>query len=427
MQDQSKALHSSFKFDPSTNAVTVPIYQTSSYAFNSSEHAANLFSLSEFGNIYTRLMNPTTDVFEKRMADIEGGTAALACASGMSAIFLAVTTLASAGDHIISSASLYGGTETLFRHTFKKFGIEVTFLEDLSPENIQASIKENTKLVFAESIGNPQGDVIDFEKIAECAHQSGIAFMVDNTFAPVFFKPFEYGVDISVYSCTKWIGGHGTSIGGLIIDSGNFNWGQGRYMDFTTPDESYHGLVYWEALGDVPGMGNVAYIIKARVEGMRNIGMCPSPYNSFQLIQGLETLPLRLERHAENAIKLAEYLVNHEKVSWVNFTGLDNHPSHQQAKKYFSKGHFGSVFGFGIKGGIEAAKTFIDSVEMAYHLANVGDSRTLVIHPASTTHQQLSEENLLTIGIKPDFVRVSVGIENIDDIIADFDQALTKI
>ncbi|WDE98164.1 O-acetylhomoserine aminocarboxypropyltransferase/cysteine synthase [Lentisphaera profundi] len=427
MDDQSKALHSSFKFDPSTNSVAVPIYQTSSYAFNSSEHAANLFSLSEFGNIYTRLMNPTTDVFEKRMTDIEGGTGALSCSSGMSAIFLAVTTLASAGDHIICSASLYGGTETLFRYTLKKFGIEVTFLKDFTADNINQAIKFNTKLVFAEAIGNPQGDVIDFEAISECVHDQGLAFILDNTFAPIFFKPFKHGVDIVVYSCTKWIGGHGTSIGGLIIDSGQFNWGQGRYNDFTEADESYHGLVYWDALGNVPGMGNVAYIIKARVEGMRNMGMCPSPFNSFQLIQGLETLPLRIDKHAENALKLAKYLEGHEKISWVNFTGLKKHSSHEMARKYFSPDHFGSVFGFGVKGGIESAKIFIDSVEMAYHLANVGDARTLVIHPASTTHQQMTEENLLEIGIKPDFVRVSVGIEAIEDIITDFDQALAKV
>ena len=425
-QAQTKALHSGFRKDESTNAVAVPIYQTSSYAFNSSEHAANLFSLKEFGNIYTRLMNPTNDVLEKRLADLDGGTGALATASGMSAIFLAITTVASAGDHVISSNSLYGGTETLFRYTLPKFGIEVTFLDEFTPEKVNAAIKDNTKLVYGETIGNPQGDVADLVPIADAAHAAGLPFFVDNTFAPVICRPFDFGVDVVLYSCTKWIGGHGTSLGGAIIDSGNFAWNQGRFDDFTTPDQSYHGLVYWDALGDAPSMGNVAFIIKARVEGMRNLGMCQSPFNAFQLIQGVETLPLRMREHNRNAIALAKWLKEHPLVSWVNYTGLEEHTSHKLAKKYFSKNCFGSVFGFGIKGGLEAGQKFIDSVEIAHHLANVGDAKTLVIHPASTTHQQLTKEVQEAIGIQEDFIRVSVGLEDIEDIKADFAQALKK-
>ncbi len=417
------ALHGGWRHDSATNSVAVPIYQTSSYAFNSSEHAGNLFALKEFGNIYTRLMNPTTDVLEKRLAAMDGGTGALATASGMSAIFLAVTTIAKAGDHIIASSSLYGGTETLFRYTLPKFGIEVTFIDEMDAEKVTAAVKENTRLVYLETIGNPRGDVLDLQAISDAAHAEKLPVVIDNTFAPMICRPFDHGVDIVVYSCTKWIGGHGSTVGGAIVDSGNFNWGQGRHPEFTTADQSYHGLVYWDALGNVPGMGNVAFILKARVEGLRNIGMCQSPLSSFQLIQGLESLPLRLERHAQNAVALAKWLQEQPEVTWVNYTGLEDHPSHEIAKKYL-KGSFGSVFGFGIKGGSEAAKKFIDSVKLAYHLANVGDSRTLVIHPASTTHQQLSPEALVACGISDDFVRVSVGIENIEDIQADFKQAL---
>ena len=424
-QASTKALHAGFRYDPTTNATAVPIYQTSSYAFNSTEHAANLFSLKEFGNIYTRLMNPTTDVLEKRLAALDGGSGGLATASGMSAIFLAVTTAASAGDHIVASNSLYGGTETLFRYTMPKFGIEVTFVDEFTPEAVKAAIKENTKLVFGETIGNPQGDVPDLAEIADVAHTAGLPLFIDNTFAPTICRPVDHGVDVVLYSCTKWIGGHGTSIGGMIIDSGKFDWTQPRFTDFNTPDPSYHGLVYAEALGDVPGMGNIAFIIKARVEGMRNIGPCPSPLNSFQLIQGLETLTLRLAKHGKNAMELAKWLKEHPLISWVNYTGLEEHPSHDMAKKYL-KGSFGSLFGFGIKGGMEAATKFIDSVELAYHLANVGDARTLVIHPASTTHQQVTKEAQEAMGISEDFIRVSVGIEDIEDIKADFDQALKK-
>ncbi len=417
------SLHAGQTADPTTGACAVPIYQTASYVFNSAEHAANLFALKEFGNIYTRLMNPTTDVLEKRIAALEGGTAALATSSGMAAIFLAVTNIAQAGDHIIASGSLYGGTETLFRYTLPGFGIEVSFLEEFTPETIKKAIKENTKLVYGETIGNPKGDVPDFKPIADIAHSEGIPFIIDNTFAPILCKPFAYGVDIVVYSTTKWIGGHGTSIGGIIVDSGKFDWSTGRFPGFTTPDASYHGVVYWDALGNVPGAGNIAFAVKARVQGMRNIGPCPSPTNSFYTLQGVETLPLRMAKHTENALKLANFLSNHPLVDKVNYTGLESHPYHETAKKYLTGG-FGSVFGVELKGGYEAGIKFIDSVNLAKHLANVGDAKTLVIHPSSTTHQQLSDEAKKVAGITPGLIRVSVGIEDIEDIIADFNQAL---
>ncbi len=422
-QDATLALHAGFKKDPTTNAVAVPIYQTASYEFDSAEHAANLFALAEFGNIYTRLMNPTTDVLEKRLAALDGGTCGLATASGMSAIFLAVTNIAQAGDHIVASSSLYGGTETLFRYTLPKFGIEVTFIEEFTGEKVAAAIKENTKLVFGETIGNPKGDVADFESVVAAAHAEKIPVIVDNTFAPVLCKPISFGVDIVVYSCTKWIGGHGTSLGGMIIDSGNFDWSQGRHPGFTEPDMSYGGVKYWDALGNVPGMGNIAFVTKIRVDGMRNIGPAASPMNSFQLIQGVETLPLRMKQHNANAAKLADWLEANDLIEWVNYTGLESHESHEKGKKYL-KGGFGSVFGFGVKGGAEAGKKFIESVQVAKHLANVGDAKTLVIHPWTTTHAQLTDEAKTLAGINPEFVRVSVGIEDIDDIIADFDQAL---
>lgn len=419
----TEALHAGFKKDPTTNAVAVPIYQTASYEFDNTEHAAKLFGLAEFGNIYTRLMNPTTDVFEKRIAALDGGTCALATASGMSAIFLAVTAIAGVGDHIVASSSLYGGTETLFRYTLPKFGIEVTFIDEFTGEKVASAIKDNTKLVYGETIGNPKGDIADFDTVVAAAHAEKLPVIIDNTFAPVLCKPFDFGVDIIVYSCTKWIGGHGTSLGGMIVDSGNFDWSQGRHPEFTEPDPSYGGAVFWDALGNVPGLGNIAYVTKIRVDGMRNIGPCLSPYNSFQLIQGVETLPLRMKQHNENAIKLAEWLDSNDLVEWVNFTGLEKHSSHELAKKYL-RGGFGSVLGFGIKGGEEAGKKFIDSVKVAKHLANVGDAKTLVIHPWTTTHAQLSPEAKALAGINEEFIRVSVGLENIEDIIADFAQAL---
>lgn len=417
------ALHAGYDHDPSTGACAVPIYQTASYVFENAEHAADLFALKAFGNIYTRLMNPTTDVLEKRVAAIDGGTAGLATASGMSAIFLAITNVAAAGDHVVASSSLYGGTETLFRYTLPRFGIEVTFLEEFTAEAVKAAIKENTKVVFGETIGNPRGDVPDFCAITSVAHAEGVPVFIDNTFAPSLCRPIEHGVDIVVYSCTKWLGGHGTSIGGLIIDGGTFDWSSGRFPEFTEPDDSYHGLVYWDVFGNLEGMGNIAFAIKARVQGLRNVGACISPTNAWQILQGIETLPLRIKKHSDNALELARYLKEHPLVSWVNFTGLEEHGSHNTAKQYLDGG-FGSVFGFGAKGGAETAAKFIDEVKLAKHLANVGDAKTLVIHPHSTTHQQLSEEAKLLAGITPEFIRVSVGIEDIEDIKNDFDQAL---
>lgn len=420
---ETLALHAGQEPDPTTGARAVPIYQTSSYVFRDTEHAANLFALKEFGNIYTRLMNPTSDVAEKRLAALEGGTGALLTASGMSAIFLALHTIAEAGDHIVSSTSLYGGTETCFRYTFPKLGLDVTFLDDISAENVRAAIKPNTKAVYLETVGNPKGDIPDLASITAVAHEAGVPVVVDNTFAPILCRPIEHGVDIVVHSCTKWIGGHGTSIGGVIIDSGKFDWSSGRFPGFTTPDDSYHGLVYWDALSDVPGMGNVAYIIKARVQGMRNLGPCPSPFNAFLFLQGLETLPLRIRQQSANALALAEWFEGHEKVEWVTYTGLPGHPWHENGKKYLDGG-FGAVLGFGIKGGREAGETFINSVKLASHLANVGDAKTLVLHPASTSHQQMTEEAQRAAGVTPEFVRVAVGLENVEDIKADFDQAL---
>jgi O-acetylhomoserine (thiol)-lyase len=420
---ETLALHAGQQPDPTTGARAVPIYQTTSYVFNSAEHAANLFALKEFGNIYTRLMNPTTDVTERRIAALEGGTGALLTSSGMAAIFLAVHNIASAGDHIISSASLYGGTDTCFRFTLPRMGIAVTFIDDITPDKVRAAVKPNTKAVYAETLGNPKGDIPDLAGIAEVAHAEGIPLIIDNTFAPILCRPIEHGVDIVVHSCTKWIGGHGTSIGGVIVDSGNFDWSSGRFPGFTTPDDSYHGLVFWDALRDVPGMGNVAYIIKARVDGMRNIGLCPSPFNSFLFLQGLETLPLRIRQQSANALELARWLNDHDKVEWVNYTGLPGHPWHAAARRYL-EGGFGAVLGFGIKGGRAAGEAFINACGLASHLANVGDAKTLVLHPASTSHRQMSEDTQLAAGVTPEFVRVAVGLESVDDIKADFDQAL---
>jgi len=422
---ETLALHAGQVADPTTGARAVPIYQTSSYVFKSTEQAANLFALKEFGNIYTRLMNPTNDVVEKRIAALEGGTGALLTSSGMAAIFLAIHNIAQAGDHIVSSSSLYGGTDTLFRYTLPKLGIGVTFIEDPTPAEVKAAILPDTKAVYAETIGNPKGDVADLSALAKVAHDAGIPLIIDNTFAPILCRPFDYGADIVVHSCTKWIGGHGTSIGGVIVDSGRFDWSRGNFPDFTTPDESYHGIVYWDALKNVPGMGNVAYIIKARVDGMRNIGMCASPFNAFLFLQGLETLPLRIRQQCSNTLELAKWLEKHPKVAWVNYTGLPGHKWNKAAKKYL-RGGCGAVLGFGIKGGRKAGEKFINSVELASHLANVGDAKTLVLHPASTSHQQMSEDAQRAAGVTPEFVRVAVGLENIEDIKADFDQALAK-
>jgi O-acetylhomoserine (thiol)-lyase len=368
-------------------------------------------------------MNPTTDVFEQRIAALEGGSGALATASGMAAITLAITNVAQTGDHMISTASLYGGTDTFFRFTLPRFGIETTFIDDITPEKVRAAIRPNTKIVFLETIGNPKGDVPDLEGISKVAHDAGIAVFIDNTFAPILCKVFDYGVDISIHSCTKWIGGHGTSIGGAVVDGGTFDWSSGRYPEFQTPDASYHGLKYWDVFGNFPGLGNVAFIIKARVQGLRNMGMCMSPFNAFLFLQGIETLPLRIKAHSENALNLARWLREHPLVSWVNYTGLEDHAYHAQAKRYL-KGGFGSVFGFGIKGGYDAAVKFINATKLASHLANVGDAKTLVLHPSSTSHSQLTEEAQRACGLRPEFVRVSVGLEDLADIQADFDQAL---
>lgn len=422
-------LHAGQEPDPTTGARAVPIYQTTSYQFNDTEHAATLFALKEFGNIYTRIMNPTTDVFEKRMAALEGGAAAVATASGQAAQFLAITNLAQAGDNIVSTQNLYGGTYNQFKVTLPRLGVKVRFVEEDSPEAFEAQIDDNTRALYVETIGNPRGNVPDFDGIAAVAKKHGVALVVDNTFgvAGAVARPIDHGANVVVQSATKWIGGHGNSIGGVIVDAGNFNWGNGRYPLFTEPSPSYHGLNFWEVFGEDGPFGNIAFAIRARVDGLRDVGPALSPFNSFLLLQGLETLSLRAERHSENALQLAQWLKTNPNVSWVNYTGLPEHPHHENGKKYLRGGRFGSVLTFGVKGGYDAARSFIDHVELASHLANVGDAKTLVIHPASTTHQQLNETEQASSGVKEDLVRVSVGIEHIDDIKADFEQAFAKI
>jgi O-acetylhomoserine (thiol)-lyase len=415
---ETLALHAGQKVDLETFSRAVPIYQTSSYVFKDTEHASNLFTLKEFGNIYTRLMNPTTDVLEKRLAALEGGVGALALSSGQSAIYVSIFNICGTGGHIVASNSLYGGTVTLFSHTFAKLGIEVAFVDPKEPDNFAKAIKDNTRLIYIETIGNPKNDILQYEKIADIAHKNGMPVICDNTVAtPILFRPIEHGIDIVVHSCTKFIGGHGTSIGGAIVDSGKFVWTSGRYPELTEPDPSYHGVKYVETFGEL------AYIIKARTQILRDMGSCMSPFNAFLFLQGLETLHLRMPRHSENALKLAQWLQNHEQVDWVNYPGLESHPDYKLAKKYLPKGQ-GAILGFGIKGSREAGIKFINSVKLASHLANIGDSKTLVIHPASTTHQQLSEKEQLAAGVTDDYIRVSTGTEHIDDIIADFDQAL---
>ena len=413
---------------PGTNARAVPIYQTTSYVFDDAEHGARLFALQEFGNIYTRIMNPTTDVFEKRIAALEGGVAALATASGQAAQFLAISTIAQAGDNIVSTSFLYGGTYNQFKVTLPRLGINVKFVEGDDPENFRQAIDENTKALYVETIGNPQFNIPDFAILAQIAHENGIPLIVDNTFGAGGYlaRPIEYGADIVVESATKWIGGHGTSIGGVIVDSGKFDWGNGKFPLFTEPSPGYHGLNFQEVFGKGSQFGNIAFIIRARVEGLRDLGAALSPFNAFLLLQGLETLSLRVERHISNALELAKWLEQQEQVAWVNYPGLPNHPYHERAKKYLRHG-FGGVLNFGIKGGLEAGKAFISNVKLASHLANVGDAKTLVIHPASTTHQQLSNSEQLSAGVTPDLVRVSVGIEHIDDIKEDFEQAFKKV
>jgi len=415
---ETLALHAGHEVDSDTLSRAVPIYQTTSYVFKDTDHAANLFALKEFGNIYTRLMNPTTDVLEKRLAALEGGVGGLALSSGMSAIYVSILNICGSGGHIVASNSLYGGTVTLLSHTFAKLGIEVTFVDPKDPENFAAAIKDNTRLIYIETIGNPKNDILQYDKIADIAHKNGMPVICDNTVTtPILFRPFEYGIDIVVHSCTKFIGGHGTSIGGAIVDSGQFDWTNGRYPEMTEPDPSYHGVKYVEAVGDL------AYIIKARTQFLRDMGSCMSPFNAFLFLQGLETLHLRMPRHSENALKLAQWLEKQPEVAWVNYPGLESHPDYKLAEKYLPDGQ-GAILGFGIEGGKEAGVKFINGVNLASHLANIGDSKTLVIHPASTTHQQLNEKEQLAAGVTNDYIRVSVGTENIDDIINDFQQAL---
>jgi O-acetylhomoserine (thiol)-lyase len=409
--------------DPTTGARAVPIYQTTSFSFKNTEHAANLFALKEFGNIYTRIMNPTNDVFEKRVAAIEGGTGALAVASGQAAETLSLLTITQLGEEIVAANNLYGGTYQLLHYTFAKLGRKTTFVDSQKPSEFKNAITDKTRAIYMETLGNPKLDVPDFEAIAEIAHEAGVPLVVDNTVGIGTVRPIEYGADIVVSSATKYIGGHGTSIGGVIVDSGKFDWNNGKFPEFTEPDPSYHGLKYWETFGNFPGLGNVAFIIKARVQLLRDLGPALSPFNAFLFLQGLETLPLRMKKHSENAFNVAKYLKNHPSVSWVNYPGLEEHPSHSLAKKYL-KGNYGGLVGFGIKGGLEAGKRFIESVKLLSHLANIGDAKSLVIHPASTTHQQLTKEEQAETGVTEDYIRLSIGIEDVEDIKEDINQAL---
>jgi O-acetylhomoserine (thiol)-lyase len=416
----TRQLHAGQQPDPTTNSRAVPIYQTTSYVFNSTEHAANLFALKEAGNIYTRIMNPTSDVFEQRVADLEGGVGALATSSGHAAQAQAIFTLVGAGDHIVSATTLYGGTYNQFVYSFPRLGIEVTLVDPKDPENFRRAIRPNTKILYGETLGNPRINVFPFEEVAKIGQEFGIPLMIDNTFAtPYLARPFEYGANIIVHSATKFIGGHGTSIGGVIVDGGNFQWaGNPRFPNFNEPDDSYHGLVY-------ASLGAPAFILKARVQILRDFGGALSPFNSFLFLQGLETLSLRVERHVQNTQKVAEYLQSHPRVSWVAYPGLKDSPEYAAAQKYLPKGA-GAILGFGIKGGAAAGKKFIESLQLFSHLANVGDAKSLAIHPASTTHSQLNEEQQASAGVTPDFVRLSIGIEDIEDILWDLGQALQQ-
>ncbi|MDI3092693.1 homocysteine synthase [Priestia megaterium] len=416
---ETQAIHSGQQLDPATFSRAVPIYQTSSFGFKDTEHAASLFNLSEQGYIYTRIVNPTTDVFEQRIAELEGGVGALGVASGQSATTFSILNIASAGDEIVSASSLYGGTYNLFSSTLPKLGITVKFVNADNPENFRSAITSKTKAIYAESVGNPQGNVLDIEAVADIAHEHGIPLIIDNTVpSPYLLRPIDFGADIVVHSATKFLGGHGTAIGGVIVDSGKFDWeASGKFSDLTTPDPSYHGLVYTEAAGEA------AYITKARVQLLRDIGAALSPFNSFLLLQGVETLHLRLERHSENALKVAKFLEQHELVEWVNYAGLPSHPSYSLAQKYLPKGQ-GAILTFGVRGGKNAAAKLIDSVQLFSHLANIGDSKSLIIHPASTTHQQLSKDEQKASGVTPELIRLSVGTEAIDDLLEDLDYAL---
>ena len=413
----TRQLHAGQQPDPTTNARAVPIYQTTSYVFRDTEHAANLFALKEFGNIYTRIMNPTTDVLEQRIADLEGGVGALAASSGHAAQTMAILALCSAGDHIVSASTLYGGTFNQFNYTFPRIGIDVTLVDPSDPENFRRAIKPNTKILYGETLGNPLINVFPFEEVAKIAQAYRIPLVIDSTFAtPYLCRPFEWGANIVTHSTTKFIGGHGTSIGGVIVDGGNFDWTSGRFPNFTTPDPSYHGVTYAD-------LGPAAFILKTRVQILRDIGACQTPLNSWLFLQGLETLSLRIERHVKNAQAVAEFLEGHKKVSWVTYPGLKSHPDYERAKKYLPRGP-GAILGFGIQGGVEAGRKFIDSLKLFSHLANVGDAKSLAIHPASTTHSQLTPEEQQTAGVTSDFVRLSIGLEDIEDILWDLDQAL---
>jgi len=423
-------LHAGQQIDPTTKARAVPIYQTTSYGFNNSEHAANLFGLKEFGNIYSRIMNPTQDVFEQRIAALEGGVAALATASGQAAQFLALNNILQAGDNFIASTYLYGGTYNQFKVAFKRLGIEARFADGDNPESFVPHIDKNTKAIYLETIGNPRLNIPDFEKFAALAKEYDLPLIVDNTFGAggYLFRPLEHGANVVVESATKWIGGHGTTIGGVIVDGGNYNWGNGKFPQFTEPSEGYHGLKFWEVFGEGNPLGlpNIAFIIRARVEGLRDFGASQSPFNNFLLLQGLETLSLRVDRHVQNALALAKWLEQHPSVEFVQYPGLKSSPYHELAKKYLPNG-FGGVLNFGVKGKKENASKFIDSLKLVSHLANVGDAKTLAIHPASTTHEQLSAEEQLASGVQPNQVRISVGIEHIEDIKADFEQAFSTV
>lgn len=417
---ETLALHAGQEPDPATSARAVPIYQTTSYVFDDAEHAADLFGLRTFGNIYTRMMNPTTDVFEKRLAALEGGVGALAFASGSAAITFAILNVAGAGDHLVSANSLYGGTYNLFVHTLPRLGLEIDLVDPADPENFQKAIRPNTKALYAETVGNPKLDTLDIEAVAAIAHEAGVPLIIDNTMpTPYLVRPIRHGADIVVHSATKFIGGHGTSIGGVVVDAGTFDWSQNdKFPGLTEPDASYHGLKFHEALGPL------SYIVKLRVSLLRDIGAALSPFNAFLFLQGLETLPLRMERHSANALRVAQYLEQDPRVSWVSYPGLASHPSHDLARRYHERELYGAIIGFGIKGGREAGRRFVESTRLLSHLANIGDAKSLVIHPATTTHSQLSAEEQLLTGVTDDFVRLSIGIETVDDIIADIDQAL---
>jgi O-acetylhomoserine (thiol)-lyase len=411
--------------DPATGARAVPIYQTTSYVFKDTTHAANLFALQEFGNIYTRIMNPTTDVFEKRIAAIEGGTGAVAVSSGQAAITYSVLAVTGVGSEIVAANNLYGGTYQLFNYTLPLLGRTVKFVDSGKPEEFKKAITEKTRAIYAETIGNPKLDVPDFESIAKIAQEAGVPFIVDNTVGVGLVKPIDHGADILATSATKFIGGHGTSIGGVIVDAGKFNWGNGKFPQFTEPDPSYHGLKFWDVFGNFPALGNVAFIINVRVKWLRDIGASLSPFNAFLFLQGLETLTLRQKKHSENALAVARFLKKHPLVNWVNYPGLEDHPSYRTAAKYL-KGHYGAILGFGIRGGLEEGKKFINSVKLLSHLANIGDAKSLVIHPASTTHQQLKKVEQEATGVTEDYIRLSIGIEDEEDIKEDIDQALRK-